>query len=155
MADTIYPNQRALSTAENIPLAIIRISKAKNAPGFSSNGTVNWTRLQPWLTENMTVIEAELNDTLEFYKKESAKREVILKDLEISKRRGEYLDPNDVKEFLNKVALAQNALFISRMKELPVKLAGKTSQEIDKTLKETTQEICSIFSKSMDKWKGK
>jgi len=150
----IYNSMKALANAEPAAtMAILRMAKGLNAPGFNINGTINYKLLEPWLKERKEELEDGSSDSLQYYKKEIAKKDVVLRDLEIQKRKGNYLEPEDVKAFLNKVALSQNALFISRMKELPVKLEGKKAADIDTALKEVTHEICSIFSKELSQWK--
>ena len=146
----IWPSMRLLSDAKKISVAALKRAKKMNAPGFIKN-TIDWSLLEPWYKEHEVEIVDSIDleedtDSLLFYKKEIAKRDVTLRDLEIKKKKELFLDPDQVIEFLQNIAIAQNALFNARMKELPVKLAGKSAEDIDIALKEVASEVCKVYN---------
>jgi hypothetical protein len=149
-----FNSMKQLAETKDIPLHILKMAKVANAPGFNSNNSVNYSLLAPWLLENQEQLEANYHDTLEHYKKEIAKRDVVIRDLEIKKRKGEALDPEEVKSFLAKVATIQSALLTARfVHDLPPKTTGLSIGEIKELNKNAVIEICNVFSKELAQWK--
>lgn len=152
-----YTNMTSCSAATGVPKKVLRLAKSLNAPGFRTNGTIDWTRLEPWLTVNRPEIDAKLAGevSLEDLRKETLQRDIKLKDLEIQKRKRLYLDPEDVKGFLASMATAQSAVLKKVIRELPPKLAGRSAGEIEALLEQAILEVFNLFKKGVEKWTPK
>ena len=121
---TKYKSLIQCSKAENIPYELLKKAKANSAPGMYSNGDIAWLELKPWLELHRDELDIETNDSIQFFKKEIAKRDVILRDLEIKKAKSESLDPEDVKKFLVSLATLLSSILKKKKSELSSKCIG-------------------------------
>jgi gas vesicle protein len=152
MDKNTYTSMKSLASDKGISLAIVKLAKQQHCPGFSLNGRMDAIQISKYIHEHMSELEKKPNDSIEYWKKEKIKQDVTKVRLEIEKLKENYLDPEEIKKFLNSIALAQNALFVGRMREFPVRLSGKSPQEISPIIESLIQEICNILSKGMEEW---
>ena len=156
-----YTGMSALSHDRGIPIAVLKKAKVRKAPGFNLNNSINYKVLEPWLKEHMSELVSPTdthdvdNFTLEDLKKQKLSRDIELSDLEIQKRKREYLPPEEVRGFLTGMAVAQSAVLKKMIKELPAKCAGKSIGEIEQELETAVIEVFNVFKESLDKFMPK
>lgn len=151
----------ALANAKNIPYNTLKRAKQLNAPGFLERGSIDWRLLEPWLSSHKAELESTPVESIEEVKLSNEikrgvlqDKESILKDLEIAKRRSEYLDPAEVREFLIKIATAQSSILNSRLlNELPQKLVGQPLEVTERLCKQLASDIINVFKQGLDQWK--
>jgi hypothetical protein len=131
--DGIFTSMAACTNGTGTPRAILKRAKHRNAPGFCSNNKILWNQLKPWLEANKELLNKSIKDVndidadaedLQFFKKEIAKRDVVLKDLAIKKAKQEALDPTEVKDFLGKLAILLSSVLKKKQLELVSKCTG-------------------------------
>lgn len=147
----IYENLTQASGATGFDRNFLRAAKAHGCPGFIHH-RINWELAGPWIEANKAQIEAWADESLENIKKENLIKDGLLKDLEIQKRKGEYISPDDVKQFLTSMGVAQSAILKKMIKELPPKCVGRPVGEIEQMVEATVLEIFNVFKDGTDKW---
>lgn len=144
----VYVSMKALSAAKNIPYNILKVAKSMDAPGFNTNNSINWIQFQPWYEQNKDILAENETDSLGHYKKEIAKRDVVIRDEQIKRLKGESLDPADVKSFLNKLSSKQKAVLTKRLSQDLASKHPELKPEIDQAI----HDVCSIFQTEQSKW---
>src|ERR1017187_7666025 len=99
-----FDNYGQASVALNIPVKTLRKCKKAGCPAF--RGTrIYKDDFDPWWVQNKSAIEADNTPeiSLEEVKKENLIKDGVIKDLEIKKRKREYLDPTEVKTLLQTI----------------------------------------------------
>lgn len=149
-----YDNYNQASLAMNIPVPVLKRCKKAGAPGFRAS-RIYPNDLFPWFNEHKAEVENEPENSMsmEDIKKDNAIKDGVLKDLEIKKRRREYLDPTEVKTLLQTISTSQAAVLKRLPAELAPKIAGKSLPEVEKELVKAVVDIINIFKTSLDKWK--
>jgi hypothetical protein len=149
-----FDNYGQASVALNIPVKTLRKCKKAGCPAFRGTRIYKDDFL-PWWVQNKSAIEADSTPdvSIEEVKRDNMVKDGIIKDLEIKKRRWEYLDPTEVKTLLQTISTSQAAVLKRFPAELAPKIAGKTLPEVEKELTKAVVDIINIFKTSLDKWK--
>jgi hypothetical protein len=132
---------------------LIRARKA-GSPGFLAKNRFDISLIQPFVDEHRKDLEGPIGegkfstDTLQHYRKEIAKRDVVLKDLAIAQKKEELIDPAEIKLFLNRLGVIVSSAIKKQRQELMSKCIG-----YEKIVDESTQDIFRIIQGEMDKWK--
>lgn len=142
-----YTSIAALSNASGIPRPLLKLAKKQNYAGFQLNQSVNFRLLKPDLENNIDDLIMMDSDDIQHYKKEIAKREVKLKDLQIKKLEKGMLDPEDVKGMLIELATKQSVVIKKIFSELPPRISGKSEQECKVILDKYLKDIFDLFLK--------
>lgn len=143
-----YTSISALSEATGLEKKILSLAKKRNFKGFTSNQRVNWNLLKPELEERYKELEEALPDDIATYKKEIAKREVKLKDLQIRKLEKNLIEPSEVKALLVELATKQSVVLKQVFSELPPKITGKPEPEVKLILDKALQDIFKVLQES-------
>lgn len=143
----IYSGYQQYSSATGIPISVLKLAKSMNAPGFGTNNRINHDLFIEWYLQNKDNINVVDNDTIEFYKKENARLDGILKAEQIKKLRKESLDPTEVKQFLESISNKQAVIFKQSIKDLSTKYPHLKSE-----LDELVNHVCMVFSDSSTLW---
>jgi hypothetical protein len=148
-----YDSYKQASSATGIPAKIFKRAKAMGAPGFRSN-RIYFEDFKPWYEAHKAELETPDNNelSLEEVKKENLIKDGVIKDLEIKKRRKEYLDPVEVKSLLQTIGTSAAAVLKRIPAEYPQRLAGKTAPEIEVILTKLVTEIITIYKSGVDNW---
>lgn len=150
MNGKIYTSILQCSKDTGIPKQVLKKAKALGGAsnGFTQSGRITWDIAGPWIEANRTLLEANEDDDIQHYKKEIAKRDVVLRDLEIAKKKGEMVDPVVVKKFLQEFGQVLSASIKQKREELLSKVTGYESI-IDKEF----IELFSVITKQIESWK--
>ena len=146
-----YETISQCSGATGTPKEILKAARSGGCPGFVAH-RVQWDIAEPWIKEHYKQLETYLNESLEEIKRQNLIKDGILKDLEIQKRKGEYLIPSEVKEFLIGIATAQSSIMKKWPAELAPKLAGKNQGEIESILNNSIVEVMSLYKVELSKF---
>ncbi len=160
----VYDTIKQASAATGISPKKLRLAKNDlGAPGFS-HGRVNWDTFEQWYNigankvalENLFMAESggkgEDNRSVEEIKRNLLLKKEVLDDLEIQKRKGEYLSPLEVKEFLINIGTAQSSTLKKLPAELAPKLTGKGLGEIEQILTNAVVEVMGLFNIEFEKF---
>ena len=153
-SNPFYDNYAQASSALNVPIPVLKRCKKAGCPAFKSTRIYRDDFLA-WYAEHKAEVDTEPDNNLsiEEIKRDNLIKDGQLKDLEIKKRRREYLDPTEVKTLLQTISTSQAAVLKRFPAELAPKLAGKNLPEIEKELTKAVVDIINIFKSSLDKWK--
>lgn len=146
-------------------MAVLKYAKIKGGQtaGFQPNNRIHWDLLNQWIEQHKQEIDNNLNDTLDWWKKENYKKQVLLKsqqeeinkrdlilrDLEIARQKRETIDPAKLIEFLRSFGSALTLVFSSMLNNLQSKCPGNESI-IDKEVRAAMEAIV----KKLKEWKG-
>jgi hypothetical protein len=149
-----FDNYGQASVALNIPVKTLRKCKKAGCPAFRGTRIYKDDFL-PWWVQNKSAIEADSTPdvSIEEVKRDNMVKDGIIKDLEIKKRRWEYLDPTEVKTLLQTISTSQAAVLKRLPAEMPARLAGKSTPEIEIELSKWVCDVIAIFRTSLDNWK--
>ena|ERR1051326_944336 len=142
---TVFTSLAQCSAATGYDKKILKTAKQLNAPGFHASNRILWDQLEPWLIANKTTIESTTDESLEHFKIEIAKRDVVLRDLEIQKKREEVISPDELKQFLSTLGTLVSSVLKKKREELMSKATGYELL-IDKEF----QEIFKLLDKELD-----
>lgn len=142
-----YTSIAALSSATGIDKKYFKMAKRQNFTGFCNNNTVNWKILKEPFEKAYDDLIMMGSDDIQHYKKEIAKREVKLKDLQIKKLEKGMLDPEDVKGMFIELATKQSVVIKKIFGELPPRIAGKSEPECKVILDKYLKDIFDLFLK--------
>ena len=140
-----YTSISALSSATGLDKKILKLARKKDFEGCYANGTVAWNRLKPVLEARYNELTDALPDDIATLKQELVKRDIKLKDLEIKKREGNYLEPEDIKQFLVSLATKLSVSIKKELGELPPRLAGKDEASIQIEITKTLSNIFEVI----------
>jgi hypothetical protein len=140
----VFTSQAQCSSITGISKEILRTAKKNGAPGFRGS-QIYWDELGPYLSKNKVVIEAQTEDTLKTRKAEGVKLDNEIKKLEIIKRKGEFLNPEEVIKFLVVLRLSFETVLKGWSSELPPMLVGKSQGEIEYMVKEQVTKLFNDF----------
>lgn len=158
MSQTIYDSWRECITAQpTITREVLRVAKLKRAEGMPNSGTrIYWDKFKPWLDAHIGEIQQDLlkyrDRTKEDIEIEQAEEDLENTKLKNQKLRGEYLDPVDVRVFLAGIGNAISNILKTTFTQLPPKIAGKTTAEIDVELQKTASDVFKLFKSDMEKF---
>lgn len=141
----IYTSISALSFSTGIDKKYFKIAKKRSFAGFCANNTVDWRKLKPVFDEEYDNLVNDAPDDIGHYKKEIAKREVKLKDLQIKKLEKGMLDPEDVNRMMIELATKQSVILKRIFGELPPRISGKSEPECKVILDKALQEIFDVL----------
>lgn len=144
----IFTSMVQCSASTGYPRKVLSAAKKMGAPGFTQNGRIKWAELKAYLDAHKGVIEADADESLEHYKIQIAKRDVVLRDLTIAQKKEELIDPAEIRTFLNKLGIILSSVLKKQRQELQSKCVG-----YEKIVDESTQEIFKIIRGEMEKWK--
>jgi len=123
----IYDSYKQASLATGWPWRKLKLAKTLGSDGFNHN-RVNWDKFAQWyaVADNKLKLDMKYDGNnkiqdIDGVKLENAIKDGILKDLEIQKRKENYLSPEEVSDFLIKLRLA----FESTIRGFAVELAPK------------------------------
>lgn len=146
-----YTSITALCSATGLDKRIVKLAKKSNLEGFNSNQTVNWSKLRPVLElEYDNLLSAGDND-ISYWKREIAKKDSRLKELQIKKLEKNLIEPEQVKQFMVEFATIQSTMLKKIFNEMPPKLIGLDEPAIKNILDRELQEVFNILSKKIDK----
>lgn len=123
---TMYTSLTQASNATGIPKRIIKLAKLQGGPaaGFLPNNRIDWDLAEAYIRTHMNALEAGASDSLEYFKKEIARRDVVLRDLQIQKAKGDMIDPAEVDSFLTEFAIILSSTLKKKRQELASKCTG-------------------------------
>ena len=134
-----YTSVLQLSNATGLSKKLIKAAKLKNFAGFKASNRIDWRLLKPEIERRIDELVTSTTRDLATLKELLAEKDLILKDLEIKKKEGNYLEPDDVKKFLVELATKLSVIIKKELLELPPRLAGKNEPgckvEIDNAIK--------------------
>ena len=164
-----YDNLKAASVALNIPWRKLKMAKGMGCPAFKS-GRLNSTQYEDWLLlgTNKNTLESAYNtkfpsgkgnvgndgendESTEELKRQKIAKELTLLDLEIKKKSGEFLSPDDVKDFLVRLRLAFESTIKGWSGILPPKLIGLSQAELEAAIKQETSSLLNTFKDEIKK----
>jgi hypothetical protein len=145
--NTIFSNMKQTCACIGIELKVLKTAKNLGAPGFNANGKIHWGLLRPWLEANKDNVETASVDSLDFWKKELTKENVIGRRLENKKLKEEMLDPDDVKQFL----IQFSAVLSSVLKQKKFELISKANG-YEKLIDVEFNSIFSLIKEELEKW---
>lgn len=157
MATTYSSWEECLVAQPQLNKALLRLAKLKKADGMPDNGTrIYWDKFEPWLTVNIEQLQKEVvagdGKSIDELKKETLMLENTERRLDIKKKEGKYLEPEDVKIFLAGVGNAIAVILNNHFSQLAPSLTGKSTAEIDLELKKVASEVFTTFKKDMRKF---
>jgi hypothetical protein len=126
----VAPNIKSAAVWMNLPLKLVRIMNSMNADGIQPNCKVNTVKLMKWYTEHKEQVDSSKELTLEDLKVEDKEKDIRIKELKIREMERDLLLPEDVKQMLVEIATAQSVMIKKLMNEWPIRLAGKSEQDI-------------------------
>lgn len=149
-----FDTMEQCSSATKISRTILKTAKAHGCPGFNAH-RIDWRQAGPWVHNNYGKIEEWSLNSLEDIKKENLIKDGLLKDLEIQKKKREFLSPEEVKSFLGAMAASQSAVLKKLPKELPPKIVGRPLGEIEQLVEQAVLEVFDIFKEGLKQWNKK
>src|ERR1051326_480477 len=106
---------------------ILLAAKKSGAPGFTPHNRIHWDKLEPYLIAHKLELETAAGHSLEFFKTEIAKRDVVLRDLEIQKKKEEAISPDEIKQFLTTFGTLLSSVLKKKREEMMSKATGYES----------------------------
>ncbi len=152
---TTYANKEQCITALNLdPRKVTIALKLGGAEaGLNANYSVNGKKLQIWIGDHQKEIEDYSSKlTLEDVKIENALLDGEIKRLEIAKRREQYVNPEEVKAFHDKVFSAQDAVIKKWRRELGPKVQMKPLAQCDALIGQASNELLEIMKGGYEAW---
>ena len=157
--ETYYDNYTQAEAAMGWPKRKLKLAKKLGADGFRGN-RVRPEQLLAWyaVPDNAQKLDNAFNlknkalnsnRTIEEVKLSIAEKDEKLKDLEIIKRQGEFLTPEDVGDFLLRLRLSFESTIKGFIIELPPKFVGKSQAEIEYELNNQVSILLSTFSQQI------
>lgn len=146
--DKTYSSMVQCSSKTGVPKILLKKAKALGAPGFDAHARIDWNELEPWLNVHRAELESSADESLEYYKTQIAKRDVVLRDLSIAQKKEELIDPAEIKHFLNKLGVILSSVLKKQRQELQSKCIG-----YEKIIDESTLDIFKLINSELDKWK--
>jgi hypothetical protein len=144
----VFTSMLQCSAQTGYPKKVLMAAKKMGAPGFRSSSRICWAELEPYLTSHKVAIEADAEESLEYYKTQIAKRDVVLRDLSIAQKKEELIDPAEIKKFLTKLGVILSSVLKKQRQELQSKCTG-----YERIIDESTQEVFKLINAEMEKWK--
>jgi len=138
-----YDSQQSCSGATHTPLETLKLAKANGCPGFIGH-RIDFDLVKPWLVEHESDLELWANDSMSSLKMDNLRKDIEKKTLEIKRLKKEFLDPREVKMFLENLLEAQTSILKKVIKELPAKIVGKTVGEMEV---ETERAVGEVFTR--------
>ena len=153
-----YDNYKQAASSTGWPWRKLKLAKALGADGYKGN-RIQWEVFEKWyaieINKNKLDLAFSKKDntrTIEDVRLENAIKDGKLMDLDIRKKEGEYLDPKEVSDFLLKLRLAFESTIKGWATELPAKMVGKSTGELEYIL---NNEISVLFSTFGEQIKSK
>jgi len=157
--NTYYDNYSQAEGSMGWPKRKLKLAKKIGADGFKSC-RVYPEKLLKWydnpdnklkLDSAFALKSSTSNDTrtLEEVKLSIAIKDEKLKELEITKREGEFLSPEEVDDFLLKLRLAFESTVKGWCLELPPKLVGLTQPEIETKINNEVTTLLATFKEQI------
>jgi hypothetical protein len=131
----------ALAKQTGIPLNLIRMAKKLGFPGWRANQNVSWRELKPTFEARYDELISALDTDIIGLKEQLMQRDLRLKDLEITKKEKDMLDPEDVKRLLISLATTTSVVVRKELGELPPRLLGLDEPSIKVELEKALQAI--------------
>lgn len=142
-----YESLAQASASEGIPRHILSTAKnAMGAPGFRGS-RIDWHILKPWLDEHRQELEDLSGQSVDEIKRQNLLKDGILKDLEIAKRKREYIDPAEIKTFLQGFGSILSAELKKKKASLRSKCAG-----YEGVIDAAFVDIFDAVRKELEKW---
>ena len=143
-----YTSMEQCANITGISKTILKKCKALGAPGFvKRSGRIDWKQFEPWFSVHKGEVISASDDSLEFYKKEIAKRDVTLRDLSIAQKREELIDPVEIKKFLTQLGIILSSVLKKQRQELMSKAVG-----YEKIIDEAFQNTFKFIETEIEKW---
>lgn len=141
----VYDTLTQCSAETKVPKKILRLAKARGAPGFRGH-YVDWHLLGPWIEDNINVLQDESDDNLTKWKTKKAKADALMAEIQLDELRQKYLNRDEVEAQITAIALAQKNLLKSKLtQELPPRLLGMSVTEISVEMERSLNEICKLM----------
>lgn len=145
-----YESLSQCAASENIPKHILSTAKnAMGAPGFRG-ARVDWHILGPWYEQHKAELEELSVQSIEEIKRQNLQKDGILKDLEIAKRKREYIDPNEVTTYLQGFGSLLSTTLKQQQQVLRSKCVG-----YEKVVDGGFSEIFTAIQKELEQWNKK
>lgn len=146
-----YTSISALSIAAGIPKKILALAKKRGCSGFYTNSTVNWKVAKEPFESMLNELEEVGADDIAYWKKEIAKKDVVLKQLQIKKLEQNLIEPEEVKQLLIELATKQSVEIKKIFGELPPKCAGKNEIDIGIVCKKYEEQLFQVLQSVIEK----
>ena len=130
---------------------IIQQARKLGCPGFRGH-RIMWHEAKEWIDKNINLLEDNIDTSLAELKKEEKKEDILLKKLKRKELEGQYLDPNEVRDFLIKMATIQSSTFKQLKEELKTKLVGRSLEDIESILDFQFNQFPEQLKKEFQKW---
>jgi hypothetical protein len=150
----IYTSLLQLSRATGISKSVLRRARDMGSPGFIASNKFDTSLILPFIENHKQELDTTPNkddttagESYAFYRKEIAKRDVILRDITISQKREELIDPADLKRFLTQLGVILSSVIKKQRQELMSKCIG-----YEKVIDENTQDVFKLINIEMEKW---
>lgn len=137
-----------------VPREILKLAKARGCPGFEGH-YIDWDKAGPWVEKQRSELEALIGTSMDDLRKIKLKEDIENVKLQNQKLKRMYLDPEDVRNFLTSMAVAQSALLKKMPKELAPRCVGKNVGEIEQMIEAGVIEIFQLFKDSIVKFMEK
>ncbi len=155
----VFTNMKQLANAKQIPMEHLKVAKVLNCPACSSANRWYWRQFEPWYRDNLSVIEAYLeenpadesnviSDSLERMRLAKA----MMLEIELKKKEGEVVDRQLVFNTIKNIANSQSIILRNYSQQLPHKLLGKNLTEMQIILERAYQEICNLFQQPLKEY---
>lgn len=149
-SNRVFDSITQCASATGYDKKVIKQAKASGAPGFTQSNRIIWRELEPWLITNKTAVESAASHSLEYYKTEIAARDVVLRDLEIQRKKEESISPDEIKHFLSSFGTLLSSALKQKRQELMSKVTGYESV-IDKEF----VDLFKLVNKELDSFLNK
>lgn len=147
LIDMTFETLTQASGATGLSKEILRAAKSHGCPGFVAH-RLRWDLAEPWIKEHEQELEEWASQSTEEIKRQNLIKDGLLKDLEISKRKQEMLDPKEVAEFLKSFGLSLSSLLKTKEKDLRSKCSG-----YDATITKEFSELYALIQREIAEWK--
>src|SRR6267378_7414518 len=120
-----FTNIAQLCRAKGLDPKLVRAASKLGLPGFNLNRTINWELLEPALKQAESELKKHVKDrSLDEIKKDNLIKDGRIKDLEIQKREGSYIDPSDWYQFFSDFGIELSTLIKASRKNLMEQCRG-------------------------------
>jgi DNA-binding MurR/RpiR family transcriptional regulator len=152
-----YDSIRKASKALGIAEETLRTAKALGCPSFRAFRVYD-NGLKEWLETNKDLINSNVRPTqnLETYdslRKKKLTKEIAKLELQVEKLKNAYVSRDEVANYVHGLALSAQSLLRKYFEnELPAKLVGLSTPEIQIRCREAIDSISEVFQRKPSDW---
>jgi len=154
----VVSTRQAVALCLNIPLEHVKVAKELACPAAASTGRYYLKEFKEWYDLNLPSILEYLDDkgaaakTNNEWKQRKERALALIAEIELREREFKTLDKDKTIARLKQILGSQAIILRNFAQDLPPRLLGKNVTEMGIILATAYDDVCNLFSESLDKW---